>query len=265
MTRHEDPNRPAHPGLAQPSDACLREQIVHRLSCLSGNSALRLAITVREGAVHLAGAVGQAYEGKLVLHTVERIPGVRKLTARICVGDRIVVNRRSRSLNLRPVPRHVLIGLVALTAGAAGAWLSLGVTRPQCEPVVALPVTLLAGGRAAVGAQLNLFPATQSATPPVRDIRPRGLAGPGGQVEWTTFMRGDGLPPGDYIVTACWLPMQMVNGESRTQPNCFLAKYANKETSPLRVSVRAGQTRPITLEVETVAQQARPVKVRRSS
>lgn len=144
----------------------------------------------------------------------------------------------------------------------AAAFAAAGCDGDEVERVEVQPVTgrVLANGKPAAGAVLQFVPA--NSTDP-NAIRPRAVAGDDGAFVFQTYDPGDGIPPGEYLVSVKWAgPKRKAAAAPAPEeqdpdggaimgppPDYFKGKYANPRTSGLRVKVNAGdaQLQPINL------------------
>ena len=134
----------------------------------------------------------------------------------------------------------MLVACVALT-GCGGE-----------APIPKVPVQPVAGkvfykGKPAANAIIRLFPVNN--TDP-NALRPQGLSKEDGTFDLGTYGVGDGIPPGEYVVTIIWGGPK----EKRSAPNpndpdddggegdFFRGRYANPRTSTIKVKVEAGTT-----------------------
>lgn len=63
-----------------------------------------------------------------------------------------------------------------------------------------------------------------------------GMTGENGLFELSTYEQGDGIPPGDYVLTFQWGKVNLVS-MSYGGPDRLKGKYANPEKSPFKVTV----------------------------
>jgi hypothetical protein len=91
-------------------------------------------------------------------------------------------------------------------------------------------VKVLYNGKPPVGATIVLHPADKIGNPSV--VPSRGVVAEDGTVIFTTYMPDDGVPTGDYVLTAFWK-----DGSANASPNRLPAKYLNPVTSDFKVHV----------------------------
>ena len=84
----------------------------------------------------------------------------------------------------------------------------------------------------AAGAELVFYPVNEPPEP--TEPRPGAIAGDDGS--FTCDAR-----PGDYIVTVVWPGKPLPDGREEPEDKLF-GKYADPKRSPLRVTIREGQT-----------------------
>ncbi len=236
---------PAAPRQA-PTEAELLRSVQVRLSRLGSRFLRGIQPTVRTGIVTLRGQVDTDYERQVVVQLVRQIAGVRDVIDNPRHGgppspqpqsERIASVRARRF----PIRRKHAVAAVLASLVAATAWSAFD--RVLVVPVTA---TLRVFGRSADGVQLTLHPIyDRGGDAP----RPRGRVDASGRIEWTTFQRGDGLPPGLYAVTAVRSrPEDGSTGDS-SRVQTLAACYARPETSPLRITVTDDECQPIELEL----------------
>lgn len=127
--------------------------------------------------------------------------------------------------------------LLAALVGCGGANEPLAAVVP-----VAGKITF--EGKAPAGAQIFLKPV--QAKPGVT-YTPVGVVREDGSFRISTYGDGDGAPPGEYIAVIQWF--KLVDGGRG--PNVLPAKYANSDTSPVKLSIQApgpNELPPIVLE-----------------
>jgi hypothetical protein len=143
---------------------------------------------------------------------------------------------RTRSLRAR-------LGLVAVLGAA--------LLLPACgksgrKPVYPVHGQVLYEGKPVPGAQVILHPLGDDDRQ--HPVRPLGDVGPDGTFRLTTYEAGDGAPEGPYAVTVSlwWKPK---DAEGDTAQNLLPPRYANPQTSPLKVEVTRGdnQLQPLRL------------------
>jgi hypothetical protein len=70
------------------------------------------------------------------------------------------------------------------------------------------------------------------------DAVPTATVQADGTFALTTFTKGDGAPPGDYVVTVQWF---RVAKDGSVGGNSLPKRYASPSTSPLSVTIREGK------------------------
>ena len=223
-------------------------RVHERLAELGALITGRMVIRVQEEMIVLHGTVQSPHERLLVMSCVQHVrPGM-------AIRDRLEimparVNRPERTLKTL-LKRWLLKSIAAGSAALALVAILTVLFRYQApeRTLVEMPVTVQAAGSPAAGAFLTLHPLQAQAgrTPDAQNVRPQGRVADDGRVAWTTFQPGDGLPPGDYIVTATWSRLVEVYGEKQPGPNQLSQLYATADTSPLRLEVPGAF--PITTE-----------------
>ena len=61
-----------------------------------------------------------------------------------------------------------------------------------------------------------------------------------GKFEISTYESGDGVPPGEYVLTFMWGKMNLIAG-SYGGPDQLKGKYSDPETSTFKVTVKSGE------------------------
>ncbi len=124
------------------------------------------------------------------------------------------------------------------------------------EPIPKVPVQSVTGqvlvnGKPAAGAVIQFVPA--NSTDP-NALRPYGKATDDGKFTLRTYAEGDGVPPGEYLVSVKWpgpksaQPAKVVDdpdgdGAVMGPPrDYFRGKYADPRTSNIKVKVEPGMT-----------------------
>jgi hypothetical protein len=133
---------------------------------------------------------------------------------------------------LGPV-RWILTVTVLLAVGGvlfAGALMA----RPKCMAHPAVGIAR-AGKTPLVGAQIRLHPRGMALPD---DAVPTATVQADGTFALTTFTKGDGAPPGDYVVTVQWF---RVAKDGSVGGNSLPKRYASPTTSPLSVTIREGK------------------------
>jgi hypothetical protein len=113
-------------------------------------------------------------------------------------------------------------------------------------PVFPASGAVHADGRAAAGVRVVLYPAAETA-PRVGALRPQGVTDAAGRFVLSTYVRDDGAPAGDWIVTCTW-PDQRLNPQLRQQieangdsvPDRFRGRYAAPDRSRWQARIAAG-------------------------
>lgn len=70
------------------------------------------------------------------------------------------------------------------------------------------------------------------------DAIPTGRVGADGKVVFSTFADRDGIPAGEYIVTARWNKLVSTpGGDAVMGPNVVPAIYGSPDTSPVKIKI----------------------------
>ncbi len=207
-----------------------------------------IRISVNGGEVLVRGRVSSDYEREFVTHTLRQVAGIVLLIDNLELReDQPVPKPRPQVMPAPPrVRRHHVAAAVVITLLAASAWWLPAWLRSGPPRVVAVTGTVRVAGQSPPGALLTLHPL---AGPRGAPVHPQGRVDASGRIEWTTFEPGDGVPPGEYVVTAVWNRTVRVADEVQPGPNVLAARYSRPETSPLRLVVKPDATQPIQLEL----------------
>lgn len=100
--------------------------------------------------------------------------------------------------------------------------------RPDRHPT---RVKVLFDGEPPVGAVILLDPVT--GFDPAH-ARSKGVVRADGTVDFTTYTPGDGVPAGEYLVTAHWY-------KNDTPPNLLPSRYLDPAVSGLRATIAPGE------------------------
>ncbi len=103
-------------------------------------------------------------------------------------------------------------------------------------------------GQPPVGALIVLHPTSALEA---ADVAPSGTIKEDGSYQISVYGAADGAPPGEYVATIEWFRIVTgANGEGGGRgPNVLPPKYAQKDLSPIKVTVNASATEvpPITI------------------
>jgi hypothetical protein len=109
--------------------------------------------------------------------------------------------------------------------------------HPDRLPVYPVRGKVLYQGQPAAGAYVSFHPADPDAKLPVG---PRAVVGGDGSFVLSTYVKEDGAPAGDYVVTVEWRkPVRRPDGETEPGPNLLPPRYQTPKTSGLRATVSA--------------------------
>ncbi len=128
--------------------------------------------------------------------------------------------------------------------------------RPALQPAQG---KLLINGEPAPGAMLVLSPA-DGKTLNARGSRPRANVGEDGTFQVTTYQSGDGAPAGEYLVGILWFD----NPDSSHPWDQLGNKYANPETTGIRISIQEGENQLEPIAIDNARLVKRPVRPRNS-
>lgn len=107
---------------------------------------------------------------------------------------------------------------------------------PDRTPVFPVKGSITFKGQPISGALVALHPQTPIAGTP----NPRANVGKDGAFEVSTYVTADGAPEGEYVLTVLWYKPIKQGTDVISGPNVIPAKYANPNTSDLKVSVKPG-------------------------
>jgi hypothetical protein len=229
---------------ASVGDVELRRCVLVRLSQLGPRISRRVRVSVRQGRVRLSGTVSSDYERQFVRQLISRVSGIDGLDESLQVQDleptmqcshrarvrRGIAGRPQRTRRMIWTTAAILLAAVTCTAAP---WSLLG------DRLVPVRATLHVAGHPAAGAVVTLHPLNRIGSDPVL---PRGRVAGNGQIEWTTYEPGDGVPPGRYVVTAVW---NGPGGAASATPVLLDGVYSRPELSSLRASISPGMTDPL--------------------
>jgi hypothetical protein len=128
-------------------------------------------------------------------------------------------------------PRRILPpALVVLSAVLVSS------CRPgQFKPVFPVTGSVTFRGRPAEGVRVAFHP---SRDPRDRGLCPQAVVAADGSFRLTTYLAGDGAPPGEYFVTLYW-PGPGLDDDVHVRPDGLGGRYADPRTTPLTATVPA--------------------------
>lgn len=103
------------------------------------------------------------------------------------------------------------------------------------KPVQQVRGQILVDGKPAAQAQVLFHPAEGGNDAP----HPTGQTDDEGYFNLTSYVNGDGAPPGDYLVTVTWFRVY-TGGQEVVRYNALPPRYANPKSSQLQASVAKG-------------------------
>jgi hypothetical protein len=112
---------------------------------------------------------------------------------------------------------------------------------PGRLPVYPVSGTVLVNDQPAAGAIVFFHPAADPANP--RGLRPIATTGDDGTFRLTSYLRNDGAPIGEYVVTVTWPAPRAAGPEDEGTPSGDRLKgaYATPAVSKLRATIVAGK------------------------
>jgi hypothetical protein len=133
--------------------------------------------------------------------------------------------------------------LVLIAAGCQQSLPSAGIDVREVAPVQG---TVTIGGRPPAGAFVSFRPVGGAAP-----YNARATVGKDGSYQLTTYRQQDGAPPGEYRVTVYWPAERPKRKDGEDDdagadvPDRLGGRYSNPETTPLKATVKAGETNTI--------------------
>lgn len=158
--------------------------------------------------------------------------------------------------NKSSLSRDLVAGLVAV------------ISLPGCgreDRIAVYPVTgkVLVDGRPAAGVDLQFCPVDEGVS--AAAIFPRARTDNQGQFELSTYEPGDGVPVGQYRVTASWKlldttdPEEMHADVQSSAEEKLDGKFLEPDLTPLQIDIAAGVNELSALNLET-AKKRKPSK-----
>jgi hypothetical protein len=160
---------------------------------------------------------------------------VNKSTCRLTSGGGQVVLGDDLWRDARIAQQWLALG--SRMAGTALVCLLLSSCNSTSVELHPVRGKVLLDGQPIGGAKVILQPAGQfdpTAT------NPFGTTAADGSFELSTYPQGEGVPAGEYVALLMWIPADAAERADGFVPNKLPAKYANRDTSPFRVTVKAG-------------------------
>lgn len=74
-------------------------------------------------------------------------------------------------------------------------------------------------------------------------VKPVAVVGEDGNFTMTTFLTGDGAPPGEYMVTVVWRKYHVVEGEEVEGDDMLYGQYNDLRSPFLKVTVKPGENK----------------------
>lgn len=143
------------------------------------------------------------------------------------------MNFKDLKLQGRTIPSAISTVVLCLLIGGCGE-----AAKPW-EVVVAVSGKLTFEGKPIDGAEVTLFP-TASDFPDT--VRPSGTTSSGGNYALGTYGTADGAPAGDYKASVVWFKVVDSGGSMVRGANVLPARYANPDTSGIKVVVNASES-----------------------
>ncbi len=229
----------------------LLKAVVDQLARLGDSVAARIRVKVIDGTVELEGQVATAYERQLLAHTVRQVKAVRGLKLKLglwtapCTRREPILPAWVFWLPSCVRPAAWTIGVLVVLSVAWWGW-SYATALGRVRHVAA---TMRVNGLPAGGAHITLHPQLAGKDA----LRPHGSVRADGSIEWTTFRKGDGVPVGEYVVTAVWHEEPAATSEQLVGASRLPPGYGDPATSPLRLSVGKDGVVPTVLQIAGAA------------
>jgi hypothetical protein len=203
----------------------------------------RIDLGVEKGVITVRGNVTSKGEQLLVIHLLNKSPGVRNVINGITISRSSP--RRCPTFNVVDSVRTTVINPLATLkkSHVAAVFVGLGIVallfwpRSAAQFIAVHPVKgrVLLEGVALPKASVVLHPVGSSKLP--QGISPRGTAKEDGGFAVATFAEADGAPDGEFIATVHLLKTVVVDGDPIPGPNVLPVIYSRPETSPFRVNI----------------------------
>ncbi len=223
--------------LSAETDEAIRDRIVASLVATSIPALSELQVTVEGQSVTLEGVVTSQYERQMVLQMVKR-----ECDAWHVRNGINVVPPRAIRFSITEFAKDLWSAYrveLSVIACLLIAILSVIVPWPKWAPATTYQVAVSAtlGQEPMTGAVISLHPDGWSLPD---EAVPTGRVGADGKVVFTTFADRDGVPAGEYSVTASWNKLvTLPGGDSVRGPNVVPAVYGDPATSPLKIKIES--------------------------
>lgn len=227
--------------LSSESDDAVRDRILASLQATQIPGLMQLQVAVNGHSITLSGSVASDYERQFVLQMVRRECDAWHVRN----GIAVVVPKAARFAKLVEFSRDVwhvyrkevltIAALILVAVGYVFPW-------PTFAPAATYPVTTEAvfEKEPMSGATIILHPSNWKLP---GEACPVGKVDPRGKVTFSTFGDKDGVPAGEYVVTARWMKLITTpDGDAVPGPNVIPPVFADPATSPIRFRVAAKQT-----------------------
>lgn len=223
--------------LSAETDEAIRDRIVASLVATNIPTLAELEVIVEGQSVTLQGVVTSQYERQMVLQMVKR-----ECDAWHVRNGINVVPPKALRFSLREFSKDLWSSYrieLSVIACSLIAILGVIVPWPKWAPATTyqMNVSAMLGQEPMTGAVISLHPDGWSLP---EDAVPTGRVGADGKVVFTTFTDRDGVPAGEYSVTASWNKLvTLPGGESVRGPNVVPEIYRDPATSPLKIKVES--------------------------
>ncbi len=222
------------------SDELLRKKVIEQLGDLGEHMQLTVHVSVSKGEILLKGTVDSHYNRLVVSSSISRLCGSRGLRDQLQIRSRYNEETPRKRIDYRALlrSRTFLSGIAAsvflIVAGVISILISSGYFA---ERLYQLPVKVTYNGKSAIGAQLILHPQNaknKNAGPTYGEVQSDG------SVVWSSKKTGDGIPKGEYVMTAVWCPLIKTSDSIYRGENILPAKLSDAANSPYKFQVTKG-------------------------
>jgi hypothetical protein len=205
-------------------------------------SAEEFLIEVHRGVITLRGRVATFHRRQRIVSAARRVAGVSEII------DDLEVDAPQRTSAV-PQPFMTSAAVLASAVALFALLSTTGCGRSGAPRVATHPTkgSITYQGQPIAGAFLALHPKAAAAG---EVPTARAVVESDGTFAVSTYDAGDGLPEGDYIVTAQWRKVVKSGSEFVPGPDLLPGKYSRPETSDVVIHVAAGNNElpPIVLK-----------------
>ena len=245
------------------SDDDLLRAIADTLAARNISSFARIGLDVQKGEITVRGTVASEGERLLLIHILQKTPGVVAINDGLFVSSNTGTSRAPAQIS-RPAAKpyaaaarpsifanvgsfnpfesvkltHVAYGIVGLLfIGVAGLVVQASSSKHHFA-VYPADGSLSLDGAPMEGATVILNPVSGSAD--MKQLQIRGVVDSEGHFQLSTYGERDGAPAGDFVVTVLWCKSVTIDGETSFGPNLAPAAYSSPKTSDLKTTITKG-------------------------